>query len=386
MAAMRTFSPQTRLTIQVGISVAVIYALLWTNHASPDLRDYLFPWLAHIRSFGPVQAFSEPFSNYAPPYLYLLSLTSLLSLSPLATIKLLSVAGTLVLGLAVSRLAGRDAGLVVLLLPTVVLNGPMLGQCDAIWSACCVMAVAMALERRTYAMALWAGVGFAFKAQAAFIAPFAFLVVVNERKPLAVAIPIAVYLVAIMPAWLAGWPLHDLLTVYARQFTFPILGNAPNIWAIPAALLERPSTVLYVLGYAAAALGIAIYVWRRPVPTVAAALLSAILPPFLLPKMHERFFFLADALSLCMVFMHPRTFPVFVAVQAGSLLSYISYGTAVPFLNILGACSMAFALWKTVDFVRSLKWQASPANSETMPPAPSATRGGGSGRPPVPRP
>jgi Gpi18-like mannosyltransferase len=380
---MKGLLPQTRLTVQVGISVAIIYGLLWTNHASPDLHDFLFPWLAHIRSTGPVEAFSQPFSNYTPPYLYLLSLTSLLNLPPLATIKLLSVAGTLALGFSVSRLAGREAGLVVLLLPTVALNGPMLGQCDAIWSACCVMAVAMALERRTYAMALWAGVGFAFKAQAAFIAPFALLVVLKERKPLAIVIPIAVYVLAIAPAWLAGWPLADLLTIYARQFAYPLLSNAPNIWAFPAALLEQPPTALYVLGYTMAAVAIAFYIWRRPEPTIAAALLSIIMLPFLLSKMHERFFFLADALSLSMVFMHPRTFPVFVAVQAGSLLSYVSYGAGVPLLNIAGACSMAYALWKVVDFVRTREL----ADSQPRPhPAPSEARADDSGRLPVPRP
>src|SRR5687768_8484759 len=92
-----------RLFIQVGVSVALLYTALGL-FAGPDLRDFLFPWLAHIRETGPIAAFATPFSNYTPPYLYLLSTVSLLGLSPLATIKLLSCLVTLWLAFAVRRL------------------------------------------------------------------------------------------------------------------------------------------------------------------------------------------------------------------------------------------------------------------------------------------
>src|SRR4051794_30818258 len=173
---------------QISICVVLSYSAL-SLFVGPDLKDFLFPWLSHIREAGPVGAFSVPFSNYTPPYLYLLAASSLLGLPPLATIKLLSVLGTLWLALAVRHLLStlrseraNEAAALSLLIPSVSLNGPLLGQCDAMWVGCCLFAVASAIEKRTYRMAAWAGLAFAFKAQAVFVAPFALAIVLRERR------------------------------------------------------------------------------------------------------------------------------------------------------------------------------------------------------------
>jgi Gpi18-like mannosyltransferase len=353
------------------VSVAVIYGLLWPNRSSPDLAFYLFPWLDHIRSAGPVAAFAAPFSNYTPPYLYLLSAASLLGLSDLATVKLVAVGAVALLSVAVWRLlralgsdSAADGAVVALLLPTVVLNGPMLGQCDALWAAPCLMAVAAAVERRPVAMATWAGLAFAVKAQAAFIAPFALVVIARDRKWPPLLIPPAIYFLMVAPAWAAGWPIGDLLTVYAHQFGYKeLLSNAPNLWALPAAITGRaPPHVLFTLGYGLAACAVALYLWKAPRRTMDAALLAALLFPFVLPKMHERFFFLADMLSFAAAFADRRMVAVFVAVQAGSLLSLLAYGTDLAPLNVLGSLAMAFALYRTAMPGRSHQ-RHSPATS-----------------------
>lgn len=164
---------------------------------------YLIPWLGHIRAEGPVGAFAEPFGNYTPPYLYLLSATSLLGLSPVTTIKLLSVLGTVALALSVRRLlqeADRpeQASLILFLLPTLIANGPLLGQCDTLWTAACILALSNAIRRNFIAMLVWSGVGIAFKAQAIFLAPFVIAVLISEKVPLRIwPIPILIY-VALM--------------------------------------------------------------------------------------------------------------------------------------------------------------------------------------------
>lgn len=344
-----------RLSIQVGLSVALLYTALGL-FAGPDLDHFLFPWLAHIREAGPIGAFSAPYSNYTPPYLYLLTSVSALGLSPLVTIKLLSVVGTLWLALAVRQLLislGSDrhdeAALLSLLLPTVMVNGPFLGQCDALWVGCCLMAVAAAIEKRTYAMAAWAGIGFAIKAQAIFSAPFALAVVIRERKWAALLIPPIAYLLAIVPAWLAGWPLSDLLTIYSRQIRYTHwLSTAPNLWALPAIFLPRGSPALTVVAYAATLVAVGLFVRRFPQRSLlAAALFSAILVPWLLPKMHERYFLLADLLSFCLAFVDRRAVPIFLAVQAGSLLSLFAYATNFDPLNVAGSLLMTAALLLT---------------------------------------
>jgi Gpi18-like mannosyltransferase len=232
-----------------------------------------------------------------------------------------------------------------------MINGPLLGQCDAIWVGCCVLAVASALDRRTYAMSAWAGLGFAFKAQALFLAPFCLVVVMRERKWAALAIPPVIYLAAVLPAWLAGWPIDNLLTIYARQYELlPWLTTGPNLWA-PAVALHVTPELFFTAGYVLTAGAVVLYV-AKVHPSLLAALLSAILLPFLLPKMHERYFLLADVLAYCLAWTDPRMKLVFVLVQVGSLLSLVAYGTSLPWFNVTGAAAMTAALVLTIRELR----------------------------------
>jgi len=334
----------TKLWLQVTVSAALIYALVW-GFVGPDLKTFVFPWTGQIRAEG----FARPVGNYTPPYLYLLGAGTLLPVSDLAIVKAVAILGTLVLALSVARLlrsfdVSTEGAAFVPLLPTVIFNGPFLGQCDAYWVACCVMAVAS--RTNTLAMAAWAGLGFAFKMQAAFIAPFILAIVARRRAWPALAIPPAIYLLAIAPAWVAGWPINDLLTIYMRQYSyFDRLSTAPNLWAFPALLWQPPPAAALALPYALTAAGVAIY-WRRfPSDPLRAASLSAMILPFFLPRMHERFFLLADVLALCFS-LRDRRPAIFLLVQLGSMLSLANYAIHMPLvLNALGSIPMAAALY-----------------------------------------
>ena len=196
---------------------------VWHQRPS-DMGIFLEPWMAHIVHYGPIQAFAHPFSNYAPAYLYLLSVGSLFHdfLATIDIIKTLSVLGTLFLTFAVADLlkaagADRRGALLVLILPSVAYNDALLGQCDALWSGCCILAVAAMVRGRTLKSMLWCGLAISFKAQAAFIAPVIIGAMIGRRAPLwQWAIPALVFLATIAPPWLLGWPGSQLLTVYLQ--------------------------------------------------------------------------------------------------------------------------------------------------------------------------
>jgi Gpi18-like mannosyltransferase len=223
----------------------------------------------------------------------------------------------------------------------------VLGQCDTFWAGCCVLAVAAAVTDRPYRMAVWAGVGFAFKAQAAFLAPFCIAILLRRRAWPAVAIPPLIYLAAITPAVLAGWPIGDLLTIYLRQPQFTFIGDAPNLWAFPHAFhVSGPSIFLfsYILGAAAALVGIGISLRAKDLPN--AALLSSMLPVFFLAKMTSRFFFLDDVLSLAIAFVRRdrRSIAIAALIQLGSFLSIIAYLHDWPWLNAAASIFTAAGL------------------------------------------
>jgi Gpi18-like mannosyltransferase len=360
------------------VLIAALYALLIPIEA-PDFAVYFYPWLDHIQTAGPISAFSEPFANYSPPYLYLLAGVSALPVSQLVMIKLLALVALVWLAYAVQRLCiglrvdhPWAAAMFVLCLPTAILNGPALGQCDGFWIAPCLLALASAAEKRTGWMAPWAGIAFAFKPQALLLFPLFAVAAIQQKEWRALLLPPLIYLLAITPAALAGWPLSDLLLVYGRQAGSDFLGNAPNIWAIPLSLGYSGSLLI---GYVAAALAAVAYILffhRRELDRdmlLSAALMASLLFPFLLPRMHERYFFLADVLALILLYRRqdPHSFAIFALVQVGSLLSILGYLWPAPLANNVGSVAMAGALLMLIVSVAGGGAKSPPeAKSETL--------------------
>ena len=313
---------------------------------------------------GPLNAFSVRFSNYNPPYLYLLAIASLAApwLSPFDAIKLLSVAISLWLAFAVYRCAKATgggepaiAGAATLLLPTVVVNGALLGQCDALWVAPILLALAALFEDRPRAMLLWVGVAFAVKAQAAFIAPFVFAWLIRHCAPVHWwLIPAHSYVALLVPAWALGWPLIDLLTVYLRQTQAygQFISNAASLWSFGAVLAPEATRAILPVGMALAALACLGLVgllqrWLKdPRQMLCTAMFCALFMPFVLPKMHERYTLLADLIAFVLAFAlrRPATLVIAALMQAASLGATAAYIFDRPDWLVAGAGAAAMAL------------------------------------------
>jgi len=250
----------------------------------------------------------------------------------------------------------------VFVLPSVALNAGLLGQCDAMWAAACVMALAAAIDRRHAMMLVWCGLALGFKVQALLIAPFFLALLINRRVPLRLW-PIAPLTAAatMLPAWAAGWPASDLATIYFRQAdTYEALSlNAPNLWAIVQALPWIGTLPMMGLAFAAAIGATAAYIaWlsaralqgRALIP---AALLCPLVTAGLLPRMHERYFFLADVIALVLALsMRDRaSWRIAILIQAGSTLGLLSYLSGIDGLGMLGGVAMIVA---TVRLARPL--------------------------------
>jgi len=349
-----------RIIASIALMVCAVYGLSST-FVGEDLHTFLFPWVDHIRTAGPVKAFREPFGNYTPPYLYLLAIGTMLTDKSLVIIKVLGAMACGFAALAVWRLVHTErasilAAVMSLSLPTMIIDGPMLGQCDGIWVALCLLSVAAAIEARMVAMVVWCGMAFAFKAQAAFIAPFVMAVLLQRRANIVLwIVPPAIYCIAMLPAWLAGWPAADLATIYLRQAEyFNTIGSSPGLWAIAVVILPRKPTDLFLIGYAAGIIFFVTYVillCRRKLSReqmIEAAMLSALALPFLLPKMHERFTLLADLLALSLAFVSPkRTNGVLAsAVIGASSTGYLAYMFAIDWLPIIGCVVNSWVLFE----------------------------------------
>lgn len=358
VSARRFVPPPVPVTLAV---VAVFYAIFWPV-AMPDLVHDYVPWLRHIVRAGPLGAFTAPFTNYNPPYLYVLALVSPLygTLSGLTIIKGVSLLGNAALAAATAKLlrtlgvehAWRWAALVALL-PTTILNTALLGQCDALYAAPCIAAIEAAVARRHTRMLLWCGVAIAFKVQAVLFAPFVIALLIHRRVAVArwVVVP-GVFVASLLPAWACGWPMADLLSIYYRQAGYtPLLSlNAPNVWFMVETLTPERAASLTGLAMAAAVGATAAYIayfsvrmsQRQLLPV---AVLAVLVTAGLLPHMHERYFFVADIAAFAWAAStgERRAWTVAALVQAGSALATMAYVFGAPLLVELGFACMALA-------------------------------------------
>lgn len=344
-------------------ALAIGWQLAVIQLTTSDLVAYNIPWLGHIAAVGPIAAFAHPFGNYTPPYGYLLvTVSPLVAVLPATlVIKLLSFGCTLLLTASVWRLlramnvahATRWA-MIVPVLPSAMISGAILGQCDALYVAPCVMAVAAAIERRHRSMFAWCGLAFAIKAQALFGAPFVLAIVIARQVPVRhwLYAP-AAFAAALAPAALCGWPVADLLTIYLRQSQWfdDIARNAPNIWmfaqlaGITTSLVGLASTAAVgAAAFYAAQIGATARSFSKPM-LLRAALLAPLIVAGLLPKMHDHYFFMADILSLALAIAAPsrETLRIQAHIQLGSILALVGYLLALPWLAALGAVPMIAA-------------------------------------------
>jgi Gpi18-like mannosyltransferase len=304
-----------------------------------------FEWVQQMRAAGVWHGIGRPIGNYNAPFLYLLTIVIYLPGPFLLKIKAIFVVFDLVLAsftykIVALRFDGRRipaaAALAMLLLPTVVINASWYGQMDAMWASFALGGVYFLMRDRPWVAVSLCAASLAIKPQGIFIFPLLLLLALGGRLPwrTLLAVP-AVFLLLDIPALLAGRSPMDLLTVYDmdRQAAHvpALTSRAPSLYAfIPAG--PRADTVR-VLGYiftAALILAILYVLIIRNVQItrdrlVTYAALFAIAMPFLLPGMHERYFFLADVTTVLLAIHKPRFWPVPLVVQAASLLCYEPY-------------------------------------------------------------
>lgn len=316
---------------------------------SGDYRAFLSNWFDYLVQHGRwagFRGFPDHFQSYCYPplYLYVLSLSTVLPLPKLYAIKLISVVGDYVAAWYVWRLARREypgggraltAVACILFLPTVVMNGALWGQCDMLYTACLLASLRYVLEKRPVAALVAFGLAFSFKPQAIFWCPFLAGLFVTGRLPgRQIWIPAAIYLAWYVPVIAAG---HHGLSVVLHWGSAAVNGSALTLGATnwyQWAPGETPKT-LWWIGVVLTLAATAVLVWRmRAGPQggmkethwlVALALLSVLFPPFLLPGVHERYFFAADVVSVVFAFYVPRQWLVPALVQFASCFAYLPY-------------------------------------------------------------
>lgn len=336
-------------TYHLGLVIVLLLSFLvrWdmVMAVNPDFKRFLQPWYNFILEHSGFQALEYGFSNYTPPYLYLLTVAAGIfgeQVPAQIPIKSISIFFDFANALLVYRIIRKKCPhgpnpaygvLVFLFAPSVVLNSAYWGQADGIFTTGILACIYFLLDEKEILAFVFYGLALATKLQAIFALPF--LLVLGLRRKVSwksfTIIP-AVYLLAIAPAGLAGRPLDELLLVYLRQAEAQnkLTLGAPTLYAwLPNSLYS----LLLPLGLIFAGLvvlGLMVLVHRAKVDIqkdgmLALAFLSLLVVPFVLPKMHERYFYPADVFSILFAFYFPQFFYVPVVVVFVSTTAYFPF-------------------------------------------------------------
>ena len=335
-------------------AAAMLARVSFLERSSGDYDIYLADWLQKLAggSFG--EGMRQNIGEYNVLYQYILFIITRLPVPSLYAVKAVSFIGDAFLAGAAAELARKDGGKnaaafgLALLLPTLVLNGGMFAQCDSLYAACALWGLALALGDRPMGAAACFALSLAFKLQAVFLLPIVAVLWADKKLRLSDALVFLLTLaLTALPALLGGKSLGALLSIYTAQTGLytGLTYNAPSFFA----LMDTTGLDVYAYGnfgmalaFGACALLVACGVKRAGKLTRETYLHLALLLPltivFCLPRMHERYFYLADILSVTWAARNKKAAPVCALIALASLGSY--WETALP-LNICALMMLA---------------------------------------------
>lgn len=352
-------------------AVGIVLRIMFLPANTIDMQISNLRWYDYIVEHGRFRAMGDLFADYTPPQLYLISLVTLTQsfLPKLTAIKLIPIAFDLANVVLIYRITREHfdtgvkpafAAMTYWVLPTVMVNGAFWGQTDPVYVCFLLWCILLIIKGKWTAAIVAFSISFTLKAQAIFIVPLLAIFFFKKRIPWQtfLLVPLT-YLIAMLPAWIAGRSLFSLVFAYLGQADrFKLASkNAANFYFF---LPQSWYQAAVIIGFFLAALILLIWSWTYGVKhdlsshraLILTALVSVALTPFLLPKMHDRYFYPADVFSLIAAFFIPEIWFIPIAYQLISMLSYMPFlfgiqpESVIPIAVLLNTLTITFLLYK----------------------------------------
>lgn len=372
------------LVLVLGVTILSMLIRLEVKHViSGDWTTWWEGWFAHLYQDG-FHALAGDWYDYAPPFVYLLWLITVLPVNCMTGFKAMMtgfdfmaaiVAAMIIYEITKNRTKSLIGYAVFMLNPIYLTNGVLWAQCDMLVMFWILLCVYFFIKECPNMAMLFFGIAFAFKLQPLWLAPMLIILWVNKKVDLKhfLWLPFC-YLIGIIPAWIAGKPLGELLTIYLSQ-------TSAESWSLSL----KYSNPYYLIGetnfieeYHTAGVWLALgvfmivlyYIGRKKLKINAEFILLlggfvGILAPFFLPQMHERYSFFGETFLILYVFLKPQKFYLPVLQSLTSFMGYsiflaqdwtlpISY---MPFISLTTLFLTGLEVYRYIN---------DPANQEDM--------------------
>ena len=322
------------------IFVSILIKYCFFSFESGDYKRFLLKWYNILNTEGLISVVNG-LGNYNPPYLILLYLLTLIPGSPLIKIKILSVIFDIIMGflsyLIVKELTHSKnsylSWLVILLLPTIILNSSMWAQCDSIYTTFVLLSLYLLIKEKYSLSFLTLGVAFSFKLQFIFILPiYVILYFANKKFSIFnfLLIPLGNILMC-LPVILMGMPIVNAFTTYLKQttdYSVELTRNLANIYQF----LPNEKIIGYILLIITGLIFLSLLIYfikrKRKISNkeiISISLLCILIAVYFLPFMHERYMFMADVISVIWYFIYQKKMYIPIIVNLSSLAGYSVY-------------------------------------------------------------
>ena len=398
----------SRRSVTLGLIILALALLtlritLWRYFVNSDLQNAFLPWQTYLLEHGRWHALQHPFSMYFPAYFDLTAMTSYLDghINRISQIKLLSFVFDIVTAVVAYYLVRRltpgstprsrrsvaqlVAPFCILAGPTVLVNGAVWGQSDIVYTCFLLLSTFSVIVGSGAFAVLFFGFAFAFKLQAIFLAPFIAAMVLRKRiRWLHLLLLPVGWLAALVPPMLNGAKAWEFLSLTSSQGeSFPTLAiNVGNPWIIADRIHLNVHFGTLVGIALTALLMLALTIWgaqpafRGARNTLAFATLSLLSVAYVMPKMHDRYFFPAE-IFLCILSCVDLAFVLPAAlVLTASLICYGNYFLYHVRYSVLAGALLAntAALWLVFQQVMlRIRTEEHPPQSQSPPPATAST-------------
>ena len=352
--------------------LSIVIRIVFRNGESGDYLTFLKPWMSEIKKLGYLSSLKYNIGNYNVPYMVILTLITTIKYKPLYLIKLISVIFDYICAIFGFKIVNKITDnvktsmitfLIILFLPTVLINSSLWAQCDSIYAAFTLISIYYLLDKKYFLSFIFLGVSFAFKLQFIFILPLYGILLFKEKKIHIyhfLLIPI-VNLIMCLPAILMGRNIKDVMLIYVNQTSeYKWLSmNFPNIYNhfdmyykyINSPLIAKIGIVFTAM----ILLSMLIYVLVKKITLdnkkiLLIGLWCIVISTYFLPYMHERYMYVAEILSVIyfMSYFEGFLIPLVINIVSSITYFYVLFDINIISLNDLSILYLVFIVFFSI--------------------------------------
>ena len=336
--------------------LALLIRCLWLNGKSGDYLGFLQPWINQIIKLGRFKSLKYNIGDYNVPYVIILTIISYFK-NHLYLIKFVSIifdyicaiySYKIVYKVTNNKIKSLITYSIILFLPTVIINGSLWGQCDSIYTSFILISIYYLLDKKYNKSFIYLGIAFSFKLQTMFVIPLYILMLFRDKNIkwyYFLIIPL-VNIILCLPSILMGRNIIDVLTIYFNQTNTykDLVLNYPNIYNIISTnevfsykymdIISRIGMLFTCFIYFIIWLYVIVNKVKFNKEKILSILLwSLMIATYFLPRMHERYMFVGDIVSVIWFICYEKKYYIPMLINLISVITYFRFLFEFDFIN-----------------------------------------------------